>query len=101
EELRDCLAAIERRQALQRKFGIPFSPIVTKPRVTRRLRRRRPTPILAPIGPTTPVAKPVVARRRWHPAWVFVGVLLALGMIAALFMPEDIVTAVLHRIIPI
>src|SRR6185436_13944521 len=31
DELRACLAAIDRRQDLRRRFGIPFSPMVAKP----------------------------------------------------------------------
>jgi serine/threonine protein kinase len=98
EEIRSCLASIERRQNLQSKYGIPFAPIVRKPRRSRRVRGHRPTPLLATIGPkdVAPV-EPRARPSRLRPAWAIVGALLALGIIAALFLPEDVVTAALHR----
>ena len=107
EELRACLLAVERRQDLKRRFGIPFAPIVAKaPRVPRFRRRPRPTPLLAPIGKSAapiertaaPFAAASVSRRsRMRYAWAAVVLLLFVGVAAALFLPEDVVTSAFHR----
>jgi serine/threonine protein kinase len=100
EELRACLAAIERREELRRRFGIPFSPLVTKPPRKRRIRQAHPTPLLATVGQTSTAPPTEVVRHqasRWRPALAMAGGVLALGLIAALFLPEDVVTAALHR----
>src|SRR5205823_287666 len=92
-ELRTCLAAVERRQALQRRFGIPFAAVAKQPR-QRRIRQRRPIPLVAPIGSTsTQAAAPVTRPSRLRPAWAIVGLLVGLGVVSALFLPEDVVTA--------
>src|SRR4029077_19937796 len=43
EELRACLPAIDRRQALRHRFGLPFSPVVAKAPRQRRIRQSKPT----------------------------------------------------------
>jgi serine/threonine protein kinase len=98
EELRTCLVAIGRRQSLQQRFGIPFAPVARPPRSKkRRSREARPTPLLATIGQKP--AEPEIAprRSRFRPVWALAACLLALGIVAALFLPEDVVTAALHR----
>ncbi|MFL6515722.1 MAG: serine/threonine protein kinase [Chthoniobacterales bacterium] len=100
EDLRNCLVAVERRQTLQQRFGIPFRPIVARPpRLKIRRRKAQPTPLLASIGPTptTPVAEVVPTRSRWRPALAIAACLLVIGLISALFLPADIVTTALHR----
>ncbi|HJT82011.1 MAG TPA: protein kinase [Chthoniobacterales bacterium] len=105
EELRNCLVAVERRQRLQRQYGFPVPEIVKKPKRLPRFQRRartRPVPLLAPVGvrtvadidPDVPVVSPA---RRLRPSWAIVAGLLALGLIAALVLPEDVVTAAFHR----
>ena len=104
EELRTCLSAIERRQKLKRQFGIPFPPVVAKPPRLRRFRRKRPTPLVATLGPTVQKpSEPVVRPSRFRPAWAIGAgtALLAIGIIAALLLPEDVVTSALHRKKPI
>jgi hypothetical protein len=106
--LRTCLAAIERRQALRQRFGLPFAPIVAKPPRKRRVRQARPTPLFAAIGrspapvpsndPSPPEVIPV--RSGWKPAWAISGGVLAvalLALLAVLFLPEDVVSRALHR----
>jgi serine/threonine protein kinase len=103
EELRTCLGAIERRQNLRRQFGIPFPPVVAKPPRPRRFRRQRPIPLVASLDPTASPPQPtrqVIRSSGIRPVWqIAAGVvaLLAVGLIAALFLPEDIVTSALHR----
>ena len=108
EELRNCLVAVERRQRLESQYGLPLTAIVKKPKRVRRFRRPRPVPLLAPVGRTpagmaTPLAaaeprEPVTARsRRFRPGWAIAASLLALGLIAALFLPEDVVTTAFRR----
>jgi serine/threonine protein kinase len=98
EQLRNCLTTIERRQSLRRRFGIPFSPLVAKPPRVRRIRRRGPKPLLAPIGSTrVEPERPAVPRRsRLRPVLAAAAVLFVLALIGALFLPEDVVTAALH-----
>ena len=107
EELRTCMAAIERRQDLRRRFGIPFSPLVARAPRKQRIRQTKPTPLLAPIGPARTSAARVSEEEpaelvrpgpsRWRPALAVAGGLFALGLIAALFLPEDVVMAAFHR----
>src|SRR5205085_8796355 len=102
EELRPCAAIIERRQALRRRFGLPLAPDVARPKRKRRVRQARPTPLLAPIGQTpSPPTEVAPAASRWRPAWAIAGGVFVLGLLAALFLPEDVVTAALHRKKPI
>lgn len=102
EELRACLVAVERRQELKQKFGIPLPPVVAKPPGVRRFRIRRPRSLLAPVGsPPAPSTEPVVRRRGLRPAWAVIGLLLLAGVAAALFLPEDVVTAMIHRKKPV
>src|SRR5437868_3760155 len=73
EEIRNCLAAIDRRIGWQRRFGIPFSPVARPPK-TPRLRRRKPTPLVAPIAaaiaePETAEPVEMVAPRKFRRSW--------------------------------
>jgi len=106
EELRACLATIERRQELRQRFGIPFSPVVAKPpRMPRFRRRQRPTSLFAAIGGSPapePAPTAAVARRgKMRYAWAAVALLLVAGVVAALLLPEDVVTAMFHRKKPV
>jgi len=99
DDLTNCLASIDRRQALQQRFGIPFRPVVAKPpRLRIRRRKAQPTSLLAPIGPAaasplatgapaTPDSEVVVpTRSRWRPALAIAACLLVIGLISALFL---------------
>lgn len=111
EEIRSCLTAIERRQALRQKFGIPFAPVAKPPRLPRfRRLRKRPTSLLAPVGTgaaamasAVTVAEPdtVVRRSRLRPILAVIGLLLVAGVVAALMLPEDVVMTALHRSKPV
>jgi serine/threonine protein kinase len=102
EELRACLTAIERRQLLRQRFGIPFSPAVAKPPRKRRIRQSRPTPLLAPIGSSpAPVEKVIPRRTNWRPALAIAAALLVLAAISILLLPTDVVTAAFHRNKPV
>jgi serine/threonine protein kinase len=102
DELRSCLTAVERRQRYHHQYGFPLAAVVKKPKRIRRLRRTRPVSLLAPVGRTPaargetsePVTHPV---RRFHPAWAIAACLLILGIAAAMFLPEDVVTAAFRR----
>jgi len=80
---------------------MPLASLVKKPKTGQRFRRRRPVPLLAPVGTATAAisepAEPIARPRLVRPAWVIVGCLLALGVAAALFLPEDVVTAAFRR----
>ena len=65
EEIRECLARIERRQALSHRFGVPFAPIMPRP-----IER----------------AGPWLSRRTLAVAVL----MLFLGTLAAFFLPERI-----------
>ena len=108
EELRNCLAAIDRRIGLQRRFGIPFSAVARPPRRPR-FRKRKLTPLVAPIAAAIaepepepdavdvlPVPAPI-PRRRFRYGWAIAAALFIAGLCAALLLPEDVVTSVLHR----
>jgi hypothetical protein len=71
KEIQNCLAAVERRQALGRKIGVPLAAVIP--------RRGRSTTSL-------PVASQVV-----RGVLAFAALLLLVGIVAAFFLPEDMV----------
>ncbi len=94
ETLRSCLEAVERRQLLAGRVGIPFLAVQSRPAKIKPP-KRLPKQILAPIGgeisradvpeeeePDLPVG------RRWSPAFaIAAAVLLGLGIIGAAIVP--------------
>jgi len=108
DELRNCLATIDRRVGWQRRFGIPFSPVARPPRRPR-FRMRKPRPLVAPIAAAiaepepephaaepTPVPVPV-RRHRLRYGWAIAAALLLVGICSALLLPEDVVMSAFHR----
>lgn len=72
EEIRECLRRVEQRQSLARRFGIPFFPTI--PETIEQPRARLPRKALA-----------------------LAALVLTLGTLAAVLLPEDIVRTVFHR----
>ena len=73
EQIRECLIQVERRETLAHKFGVPILPV----RATAIQDRPR--------------------RRGWLAGLAVAALLLGLGTLAALLLPEDVVTRALHR----
>ena len=72
EAIRQAITKVERRQALARKFGIPLVPVTTKK-----------------------VERP---RALWPRRTVAVAaILLTLTALGAVFLPEDLISVILHR----
>jgi serine/threonine protein kinase len=104
EELRNCLVKVEQRQVWERKLGMPFLAVVKKQRrrvvVSESSRGRRGLKtVLAsvlPAGDEIPEIErsAFFARRGWT---IAVALLLGLGITAAMFLPEDVVTSAFHR----
>jgi len=93
ESLRNCLEAVERRQLLASRAGIPFLA-VRSPSARANPSKPLPKQILAPIGGEilrveSPEEEPSgPASRRWSPAFAIVAaLLLGLGIIGAAVVP--------------
>ncbi|MEY2545639.1 MAG: eukaryotic-like serine/threonine-protein kinase, partial [Verrucomicrobiota bacterium] len=69
KEIQNCLATVERRQALGRKFGLPLAAVIP--------RNARSTSSLA------------VASQVWRGVLAFAALLLIGGIVAAFLLPED------------
>ena len=99
EELRTVLLKIERRQALARRFGIPFVAVHAKPP-----KRQLAAVIREPSKLQTETASvierpreiPIETSRRWIPALAIVALLLTLAVVGAMLVPAP-VSMILQR----
>ena len=107
EELRKCLVKLERRLAWERRLGIPLVAVVQ--RSGRRVVVREPVGNLAgpktllatPSPPAAAPFPPTKSRPFPRQRWAIAAALLGLLILGTMLLPEDVVTAVLHRKRPI
>jgi hypothetical protein len=101
QSARSCLGKIERRQALQSRFGIPFVGVKAKP--VKNIPTRRPMPLVGPeiMSRSGPIPLPVsetmapsvmATPKVWlsRKALVIAAVLLAATAVAAVLLPAPV-----------